>query len=102
MFKKCLLASIVMASIAGLPLAQADDLPPVTEQQPNLLPPVDQPAPTTQDPTDTRWYVAPYGTFLKTGGDRNSHDGWGGGLGVGKMLNKHFNVELKGFYQTAA
>lgn len=101
MFRKCLLASVVLASIAGLPLAQADELPPVTEQQPNLLPPAEASA-TTEAPTDTRWYVAPYGTFLKTGGDRNSHDGWGGGLGVGKMLNKHFNVELKGFYQTAA
>ncbi len=104
MFKKYLLAALVLASIASLPLAQAEELAPVIEQQPNLLPPLEPAATSTQSaaPTDTRWYAAPYGTFLKTGGDRNSHDGWGGGLGIGKMLNKHFNVELKGFYQSAA
>jgi len=48
---------------------------------------------------DNRWYVAPFGTFIKTGGDRNASDGWGGGMGIGKMLDKHFNVELKGFYE---
>jgi OOP family OmpA-OmpF porin len=50
-------------------------------------------------PDDRRWYVAPFGTFIKTGGDRQASDGWGGGMGIGKMLDKHFNVELKGFYQ---
>jgi OOP family OmpA-OmpF porin len=48
---------------------------------------------------DNRWYVAPFGTFIKTGGDRQASDGWGGGMGIGKMLDKHFNVELKGFYE---
>ncbi len=48
---------------------------------------------------DTRWYVAPYGSFVLADDERNSSDGWGGGLAVGKMLNEHFNVELKGFYQ---
>ena len=48
---------------------------------------------------DNRWYVAPCGTFLLQDGDRNSHSGWGGGMGFGKILNEHFNVELKGFYQ---
>ncbi len=48
---------------------------------------------------DDRWYVAPFGSFVRAGGDRNSSDGWGGGLGVGKMIDEHFNVELKGFYQ---
>lgn len=49
--------------------------------------------------TDDRWYVAPFGTFIKTGGDRDAKDGWGGGMGFGKMLDEHFNIELKGFYQ---
>ncbi len=49
---------------------------------------------------DTRWYVAPYGSFVLTDENRNTSDGWGGGLAVGKMLDEHFNVELKGFYQT--
>ncbi|MEI6705528.1 MAG: OmpA family protein [Methylococcales bacterium] len=77
MLKKHLLALAVLASIGSISLAQADE------------------------PVDTRWYAAPFGTFLKTGGDRNSHDGWGGGLAIGKMLDKHFNVEVKGIYQTA-
>jgi len=67
-----------IASLTGaalLPLAQADE-------------PIQ----------DTRWYVAPFATFIRTGGDRQASDGWGGGLGVGKMIDKHFNVELKGFY----
>jgi OOP family OmpA-OmpF porin len=51
------------------------------------------------DDVDTRWYVAPYGSFVLADDERNSNDGWGGGLAVGKMLNEHFNVELKGFYQ---
>jgi OOP family OmpA-OmpF porin len=50
------------------------------------------------DDVDTRWYLAPYGSFVLADEDRNSSDGWGGGLAVGKMLNEHFNVELKGFY----
>lgn len=48
---------------------------------------------------DNRWYVAPFGTYVMPDGDRGVKDGWGGGLGVGKILNEHFNVELKGFYQ---
>lgn len=51
------------------------------------------------DDSDTRWYVAPYGSFVLTDSNRNTNDGWGGGLAVGKILNEHFNVELKGFYQ---
>jgi OOP family OmpA-OmpF porin len=48
---------------------------------------------------DNRWYVSPHGSFVQAGGDRNSEAGWGGGMGIGKILNEHFNVELKGFYQ---
>jgi len=48
---------------------------------------------------DDRWYVAPFGSYVNTGGDRQSSDAWGGGLGIGKMIDKHFNAELKGFYQ---
>ncbi len=49
--------------------------------------------------TDNRWYVAPFASFINTGGDRHASDGWGGGVGVGKMLDQHFNVEFRGFYQ---
>ncbi len=48
---------------------------------------------------DDRWYIAPFASFVRTGGDRNSSDGWGGGMGIGKILDKHFNVEVKGFYE---
>ncbi len=78
MFKKNLLA-LAIASITGvvfLPLAQADE-----------------------QFQDNRWYVAPFGTFINTGGDRHADNGWGGGMGIGKILNEHFNVELRGFYQ---
>jgi OOP family OmpA-OmpF porin len=47
---------------------------------------------------DNRWYVAPFGSFVHTGGDRGAEDGWGAGMGIGKMINEHFNVEVRGFY----
>ncbi|MDP1664463.1 MAG: OmpA family protein, partial [Methylobacter sp.] len=40
---------------------------------------------------DDRWYIAPFASFVRTGGDRDASDGWGGGMGIGKMLDKHFN-----------
>ena len=49
---------------------------------------------------DDRFYAAPFGTYVHGGGDRNSFDGWGGGLGIGKILNENFNVEVKGFWQS--
>ncbi|MGD0959633.1 MAG: OmpA family protein [Methylomonas sp.] len=52
-----------------------------------------------EDLIDKRWYIAPFGTFVHTGGDRKADDGWGGGMGFGKMLDRHFNIELDGFYQ---
>jgi len=48
---------------------------------------------------DNRWYAAPFATFVRTDDDRRAADGWGGGLGIGKIINEHFNVELKGFYE---
>lgn len=51
--------------------------------------------------SDDRFYLAPFGTFFKPGGDRNAQDGWGAGLGFGKMLNEYFNVEVRGFWQGA-
>ena len=48
---------------------------------------------------DDRFYVAPFGTYVHGGGDRNSFDGWGGGMAVGKIINEYFNVEVKGFWQ---
>ena len=48
---------------------------------------------------DDRFYAAPFGTYVHGGGDRNSFDGWGGGLALGKIINEYFNVEIKGFWQ---
>lgn len=79
MLKKYLLAAAALTSVGFFPTAQAQ----------------------TGDVVDKRWYVAPFGTFLRAGGDRRSNDGFGGGMGFGKMLDEHFNVELKGFYQYA-
>ena len=76
MLNKRRLAVIALSSLGLLQMAQADETV-----------------------VDKRWYVAPYGTFLQPGGDRQSNNGWGGGMGFGKMIDKHFNVELKGFYQ---
>lgn len=75
MLKKNLLTIASLTGMAFLPLAQAEDQIP-----------------------DDRWYVAPFASFVHTGGDRGADDGWGAGLGVGKMLDRHFNVELRGFY----
>ena len=57
MLKKHLLALAALSSIGFLPMAQADEV------------------------VDDRLYVAPYGTFIQPGGDRNMNSGWGGGLG---------------------
>jgi OOP family OmpA-OmpF porin len=76
MLKQKLINSAALVGMGLLPLAQAAD-----------------------QPQDDRWYVAPFATFINTGGDRKASDGWGGGVGVGKIIDKHFNVELKGFYQ---
>ena len=48
---------------------------------------------------DDRFYVAPFGTYLHGGGDRNGFDGWGGGMAIGKIINEYFNVEVKGYWQ---
>ena len=49
--------------------------------------------------TDKDFYLAPFGSYLQPGGDTEATGGWGVGLGVGKVLNEHFNVELRGFWQ---
>jgi len=75
MLKKLLLTLVALTSLGFLSMAQADEY------------------------QDDRWYVAPFGTFIQPGGDRKSDNGWGGGMGFGKIIDEHFNVELKGFYQ---
>ena len=76
MLKKHLLALAALSCMGFLPTAQAED-----------------------KVVDDRFYIAPFGTFVQPGGDRQSNNGWGGGMGFGKMIDEHFNVEFKGFYQ---
>ncbi|MDD5214177.1 MAG: outer membrane beta-barrel protein [Methylococcales bacterium] len=45
------------------------------------------------------FYVAPFGSYLHTDGATKAHDGFGAGLAIGKELNTHFNVEVRGFWQ---
>lgn len=47
---------------------------------------------------DNRFYLVPFGTFVLPDGDRNTSEGWGGGLAVGKIINRYLNLELKGLY----
>ncbi len=47
---------------------------------------------------DNRFYLVPFGTFVLPDGDRNTSEGWGGGLAVGKIINRYLNLELKGVY----
>jgi hypothetical protein len=59
MLKNNLFAIASLASISVLPLAQADG-----------------------QFQDDRWYVAPFASYIDTGGDRKASDGWGGRIGL--------------------
>jgi OmpA-OmpF porin, OOP family len=105
MLKKHILTLAALSGLGFLSMAQAEEyVQPSEVVQTNE---VVQPSEAVQtnevvqssEVVDDRWYVSPYGTFVQPGGDRNMNSGWGGGFGVGKMLDEHFNVELKGFYQ---
>lgn len=47
---------------------------------------------------DNRWYIAPFASYTWTDEDRDTNDGWGGGLSVGKPLNQWLNLELRTMY----
>jgi len=51
------------------------------------------------DLSEENFYLAPFGSYLQPGGDTAGSGGWGVGLGVGKVLNEDFNIELRGFWQ---
>ncbi len=57
----------------------------------NLLP-----AAQANDFHDDRWYISAFGSYLGADSHRGG-DGGGGGMGIGKILNEYFNVELRGF-----
>ena len=48
---------------------------------------------------DTRWYVAPTGSYTFGSNDRHADDGEGFGLALGKVLNETLNLELGGRYE---
>ena len=52
MLKKNLLTVAILTSIGVLPLVHA-----------------------AEQPTDNRWYISPFGTFIKTDNDRRADDG---------------------------
>lgn len=45
------------------------------------------------------FYIAPFGSYLKTDDKTNGFDGFGAGLAIGKEFNEYFNVEMRGFWQ---
>ncbi|SMF97151.1 OmpA-OmpF porin, OOP family [Methylomagnum ishizawai] len=81
MTKKILLAMGLASAMTGLS-AQADD-----------------DYGSTSTFMDDRFYIAPFGSYLHTGGDTKGFDGWGAGGAVGKIINEYFNVEVRGFWQ---
>ena len=116
MFKKNLLA-LSLAGLAGISVANADshsavDTGGLVTDTASTATPADSDAASSTDSaaayaapvgtgefTDDRWYVAPFGSFVQPGGDRNATGGWGGGLAIGKIINEYFNVEVRGFWQ---
>jgi OOP family OmpA-OmpF porin len=86
--KPFLIRRIIMLKIYPLPIVSLLAL--------GFLP---LPQASADETLDTRWYAAPFASFVLTDNDRNASNGWGGGLGLGKIIDQHFNVELKGFYQ---
>lgn len=48
---------------------------------------------------ESSFYLAPFGSYLHTDNATKAHDGFGAGLAIGKELNTHFNVEVRGFWQ---
>ncbi len=49
---------------------------------------------------DPRYYVNPFGTYTFADSDRSSDDGWGGGLALGKPINRWINLELRASYES--
>ena len=48
---------------------------------------------------DNRWYVAPFGSYTWADSERVAKDGWGGGINLGKNLNKWWNLEFSAQYE---
>jgi OOP family OmpA-OmpF porin len=48
---------------------------------------------------ENNFYVAPFGSYLHPSSNAEADDGFGAGLAIGKQINEHFNVEVRGFWQ---
>lgn len=44
------------------------------------------------------WYVVPFASYIQPDHDRHADGDVGAGVGVGKVLGKHWNLELEGVY----
>jgi OmpA-OmpF porin, OOP family len=51
-----------------------------------------------QGSSDRRIYVSPMGSYTFTDDDRNTHNGFGGTIAVGKRMTSGLTLELTGFY----
>jgi OOP family OmpA-OmpF porin len=91
MNKKLVLA-LSLAGLAGMTAAHADETTAAADEVAAV------PAASTEF-LDDRFYLAPFGTFYQPGGDSKGFGGWGAGLGIGKIINEYFNVEIRGFWQ---
>lgn len=89
----CLLVSLLVAGAAF-----ADTSPDSALTNTSTALPADQDHSETAT-ADDRFYLAPFGTFIKTGGDRNAQNGAGAGMGFGKIINHYLNIEIRGFWQ---
>jgi OOP family OmpA-OmpF porin len=95
---KKLLIALGLAGLASTTVVMAED-PEATTGTAEAAPAYTDTMPaTTGEYVDDRWYAAPFGSYLHPGGDTQGFDGWGGGLGLGKMINEYFNVEIRGFW----
>ena len=48
---------------------------------------------------DSRWYIAPFGSYTLADNDRRADDGWGGGISIGKAISPFWDLELRGSYE---
>lgn len=84
--KRVVLAGVALAAVCATPV-QAQDaagIGPDLSSGPSAI--------------DNRLYVSPMGSHLWEDKTRNTDDGWGGVLAVGKQLSSGFSVEFSGTY----
>ncbi|WP_420465868.1 OmpA family protein [Panacagrimonas sp.] len=78
------------AALAGLVLASATALPVLAQDETDLS--------KANEAIAGRFYISPMGSHTWEDKKRDTDDGWGGALGIGKQLSRYFSLELSGFY----